>query len=163
MVNSAEQSLILTVAKGVLTTLQAPAVKSQFIWNTPNPVPIHTAFTHTLTFSFTKPLSIFSMVNNRGAVVGVRGSLLYGKCCLVSGGQPKGKILLQESDRGERGWNHVRFIFPGEETSINSFNPVFLQIRLANFGRESGPALCCRGVQRGLMGNGGESKQWSHP
>lgn len=59
-------------------------------------------------------------------------------------GQPKGRILVLESGRGEEGWNHVSVIphpprphrhppllsSPDLE-SINSFNPVFLWIRLA--------------------------------
>lgn len=62
------------------------------------------------------------------------------------GGQPKGRILVLESGRGEEGWNHVSFIHPPpppppppthtpssspDWESINSFNPVFLWIRLA--------------------------------
>lgn len=60
---------------------------------------------------------------------------------LLSGsrGQHKGRILVLESARGEEGWNHVSFILPPpppclyspDWESINSFNPVFLWIRLA--------------------------------
>lgn len=82
-----------------------------------------------------------------------RGSEMRGDSALrkvLSGGQPKGKILRQESERGERGWNHVSFISPGEKESINSFNPVFLQIRSALFGTSVAQLSCASGYSASL-------------
>lgn len=67
-----------------------------------------------------------------------KGAPVLEKRLSGSGGQPKGRILVLESHRGEEGWNHVSFILPSslllccpDWERINSFNPVFLWIRLA--------------------------------
>lgn len=70
-----------------------------------NPVPIHSTFKHTNT-KRSPNLSLFSsMANHRGTAVVVGGSEKGDSALrkVLSGGQPKGKILLQESERGERG------------------------------------------------------------
>jgi len=113
----------------------------------------HLALSHTHTHTLccrmicllTFPLLwfLFQALNQRGrGLVGGGGPILVEELLSGGGGQPKGRILVLESARGEEGWNHVSFILPLLTSSspsssspywesINSFNPVFLWIRLA--------------------------------
>lgn len=126
--------------------------RAQFIQKSSNPVPIHSTLKHTNTkrSPFPKPSLFSSTANLRGFAVveRFRGGSALRK--VLSGGQPKGKILRQESEKGERGWNHVSFISPGEKESINSFNPVFLQIRSALFGTSVAQLSCASGYNASL-------------
>lgn len=110
---------------------------------------------------------LFQVLNQRGCGLvreggGGIGAPFLEELLSGSRGQHKGRILVLESGRGEEGWNHVSFIPPlssPDWESINSFNPVFLWIRLAFWATA---ALFSnhspRGAGRGLGSTESEAK-----